>query len=524
MTMNNQKYWEKRKAQQMFEYMEDAEKAAREFTKLYLTASREIQRQAKKIFRKYQSRYGLSRKEAELLLSKARNPEDIRRIIELLKDDPKNEELVKELESQAYGARIGRLNGLYNQLETVALSIYAAQQKRFYAVLTKLAKKVYYNSIFDIQQYSGYGFDFKLLDQKNIEKVLNSKWSGNNYSQTLWKNTDKLAKAVKKEIMLNLLMGKPVKDMSESIDQRFGAGYNEARRLIRTESSFVCNQMQLLSYDNCGIEKYIYVAILDLRTSAVCRSLDKKDFPVADATPGKNYPPMHPWCRSTTIAYMSKELLHKLKQSAIDPATGKRMLVPGDMTYQQWYDKYVKGRPKAKLNEKKIKNHIYDQKQHKKYREVLGGDVPEKLDDFQGLKYNEIEKWKFVKLDYKRRNRLLQNPELKLPNAENATAANAKFTKYLFDGNNPDGLAKGAAFKSRLGYSIDNWKKLQSEIIRKASQYPATFVGNAGFGDKYEQKFILYGLKGKPANVVVGWIRKEDGSVSMTSAYIKEIK
>lgn len=350
--MNNKKYWEKRKAQQMFEYMEDAEQAAREFTKLYLTASGEIQKAAKKIFRKYQSRYGLSRKEAEQLLSKVRPLEDIRRIIELLKEDPKNKELVKELESQAYGARIGHLNGLYNQLETIALSIYAAQQKRFYAVLTKLAKKAYYNSIFDIQQYSGYGFDFKLLDQKNIEKVLNSRWSGSNYSQTLWKNTDKLARAVKKEIMLNLLMGKPVKDMSESIDQRFGAGYNEARRLIRTESSFVCNQMQLLSYDNCGIEKYIYVAVLDLRTSPVCRSLDKKDFPVVDATPGENYPPMHPWCRSTTIAYMSKELLHKLKQSAIDLATGQRILVPGDMTYQQWYDKYIKGKETAGRNDK----------------------------------------------------------------------------------------------------------------------------------------------------------------------------
>lgn len=341
--MNNQEYWEKRKAQQMFGYMEDAEKAARELTKLYLTASKDIQTQAKKVFNKYRSRYDLSRKEAGLLLSRAKDPTDIKQIIELLKDDPKNAELVKELESQAYGARIGHLNGLYNQLETVALSIYAAQQKRFYAALTKLAKKVYYNNIFDIQQYAGYGFDFKLLDQKNIEKVLNSKWSGINYSQRLWKNTEKLAKAVKKEIMLNLLTGRPLKDAAEAINNRFGAGYNESRRLIRTESCFVCNQMQRLSYENCGVEKYIYVAVLDLKTSLICRSLDKKAFPVKEATPGKNYPPMHPWCRSTTIAYISKELLHKLKQSAIDPATGKRIVVPGDMTYQEWYDKFVNG-------------------------------------------------------------------------------------------------------------------------------------------------------------------------------------
>ena len=339
--MNNQEYWEKRKAQEMFAYMEEAEKAASELTKTYLAASKEVQAEAKKIFHKYQSRYGLSRKEAERLLSKVKDPTDIKRILEALKDDPQNTDLVKDLESQAYGARIGRLTGLYNQIDTVALAIYAAQQKRICSFLTQLAKKAYYNNIFDIQQYVGYGFNFKLLDQKNIEKVLSTKWFGENYSGRIWKDTESLAKAVKEEVLLNLLTGRPLKKAAEAINNKFNSGYDKARRLIRTESSFVTNQVQLLSYENCGIERYIYVAILDLKTSLICRSLDKKVFFVKDATPGKNYPPMHPWCRSTTIAYISKELLQKMQQLAIDPSTGKMILVPADMTYQEWYDKFV---------------------------------------------------------------------------------------------------------------------------------------------------------------------------------------
>ena len=54
--------------------------------------------------------------------------------------------------------------------------------------------------------------------------------------------------------------------------------------------------------------------------------------------------------------------------------------------------------------------------------------------------------------------------------------------------------------------------------------YPAVFKGNVGFGDKYEQQIVLNGLKGTPANVIVGWISKPDGTTSMTSAYIKEVK
>ena len=139
-------------------------------------------------------------------------------------------------------------------------------------------------------------------------------------------------------------------------------------------------------------------------------------------------------------------------------------------------------------------------------------------------KYNEAEKWKFMKLDYQRRNELLEHPELKLPNAENAVAADAKFERYLFGGTHPEGLAKGKAFTSRLGYDIDNWSKLKQAIIGSAPKYPATSKGTNGYGKHmYEQKIVLSGLKGAPANVVVGWSADEN-SVTMASAYIKEVK
>lgn len=38
------------------------------------------------------------------------------------------------------------------------------------------------------------------------------------------------------------------------------------------------------------------------------------------------------------------------------------------------------------------------------------------------------------------------------------------------------------------------------------------------------QKMILRGQKDTPANVVVAWMKKPDGTISMTSAYIKEAK
>ena len=121
------------------------------------------------------------------------------------------------------------------------------------------------------------------------------------------------------------------------------------------------------------------------------------------------------------------------------------------MTYEKWYEKYVKGDAKVETEEKSIKNKHSDREQYDRYKELLGKDVPKSFADFQEMKYNEPEKWRFMKLDYQRRNDLLQHPELKLPNAEKAMAADAKFEKYLFGGTHPEGLAKGKAFSDRLG-------------------------------------------------------------------------
>lgn len=67
---------------------------------------------------------------------------------------------------------------------------------------------------------------------------------------------------------------------------------------------------------------------------------------MSEAAPGKNYPPLHPWCRSTTILYVSEELLAGMKRRAYDPSTGKTMIVQANMTYKEWFEKYV-GKEKA---------------------------------------------------------------------------------------------------------------------------------------------------------------------------------
>lgn len=185
--------------------------------------------------------------------------------------------------------------------------------------------------------------------------------------------------------------------MAQEIDGRFSVSYNNTRRLVRTEANYVANQLQAESYKDTSVDKYIYVAILDLRTSEICRDLDKKRFLVSNAVVGENYPPMHPWCRSTTIAWMPDQLLKKLQQSAIDPATGETITVPGDMTYQEWYDKYVRDKniqpdlPQPGSN--------LTAEQHEKYRAIFKDEIPDSRAEFIQMKAEDPDKWERLKAE-----------------------------------------------------------------------------------------------------------------------------
>lgn len=338
---NSETYWANRKANEMYQQLRKAEDVAEDIRRAHLIAARSIEQEAFNLAKRFQLANHLTMAEAWRLLENA-DPNDIQKLIALLKKDPRNAQLVAELEAQAYAARLRDLMAIMGTVDATCIAIYQNALPKFTDVLTDTARTMYYRQIFALQQRSGFDFSFRTLSAERITNIINRKWIGKgNFSKDLWGNTTKLAKQVKQELIVNLLTGRPPQKMVEAIDSRFSAGASAARRLVRTECCYVANQLQMEAYKECDVEKYIYVAILDLRTSIVCRELDKKRFLLSSAKVGKNYPPMHPWCRSTTIAWMPDELLRTLKQRAYDPATGRNKQVRGGETYEQWYQREV---------------------------------------------------------------------------------------------------------------------------------------------------------------------------------------
>jgi len=342
--MSNLSYWEKRKVQEMFHYMEQAEKAADEISNVYLKASRYIGFELDEIFERYQKKHKLSEKDSYRLLNSMKDKtslNELKAALESGSSDKTKAEILAELESPAYQARLERLQQLQNQIDMTMQEVYRQEKLKSTSHYVDLANEAYYRSIFDIQQRIGIDFGFNLISPKVIDRVINSKWSGANYSTRIWSNTRALAQDIKEELLINLITGRTDREVADIIANKFATGSSQARRLVRTESCNLANQMEMVSYEECGIEYYRFVATLDLRTSSICRNLDGERFKVSEQQPGLNCPPMHPWCRSTTICDIGEEELANMKRRARDPHTGKVKTFPANITYKQWHKEHV---------------------------------------------------------------------------------------------------------------------------------------------------------------------------------------
>lgn len=393
-------YWERRAARDMWQYMEDAEKTAEEIKKLYQRGYRYLSEGINQIFERFRDAHNLTDEEARQLLNTMQSPTDLHELKEKLKqttDGEEKAELLAKLESAAYQHRIQRFQSLVNQIDTIMHQTYKAELKIAEDACQRLAEDVYYKTIYQVQKQTGLGFSFSLIDDAAIKKAMSLKWYGKNYSERIWVNANRLAEKLKEELMVNFITGRTNREAAESVQFEFAKGMQNARRLVRTESCYLANQMEMQSYEECEIEKYRFVATLDLRTSDICRELDGKVFRVSEQKPGKNCPPMHPYCRSTTVCDIGEEELARMARRARNPETGRTETVPANMTYKQWYDQKVKGHPEAELNEKKIKHQSADKKQYQRYKEILGDDVPKTLDAFQDMKYTEPEKWELFR-------------------------------------------------------------------------------------------------------------------------------
>lgn len=332
------KYWENRKEWLIYHQMESADKTADRIGKLYHRAYLEIEKKMNNVLDRFAFKYRMSREQALDILERLNNKNDVDELIKELRlhgDNIDIKELSMMMDSPSYWYRINALKDTMAEVDTVMKLVYNNELAVSTEHYKKAANDSFLKNTYTLQQQTGYGYRVSTLPPETVSKLLKSKWSGANYSKRIWNNTTTLAGDLKTELLTSVLMGRTESETMKIFLNKFAVGANTARRLVRTESAYIYNQMDTEAYKNGGIEYYRFVATLDLKTSEVCKELDGKVFKTTDAQVGVNFPPMHPWCRSVTIANIDDDTLKTLDRRA-----GKEK-VPANMTYKEWKDKFV---------------------------------------------------------------------------------------------------------------------------------------------------------------------------------------
>lgn len=342
--MNSRDYWERRAAQDMYDRMGTAEETAAEMNAAINQTSAYLEKEVKAVMRGMQS-FGISEAEAKKILNAAGGDgsalQRLRKAAQQVSDPERREALLNAINSAgAYRYRITRIEELNKDINRRCRELYKTENRHVTSALRNVAEDSYYREIFSIQKGTGLWFSFSKFPRQDVDRILRSNWSGGNYSQRIWKDVSGMTARLKSELLVSMLSGRSGEKTARIFQEQFGVNAFCARRIVRTESAYVANAAQKSAYSEAGIDRYRFVATLDLRTCECCAALDGKVFDLAKAKPGTNYPPMHPFCRSTTIADFGDEELAGLERRAKDK-DGNAVKVPAGMTYDQWKEKYV---------------------------------------------------------------------------------------------------------------------------------------------------------------------------------------
>lgn len=337
-------YWEKRSTELMKRLEKGTENTINGLIEAYEQATKNINKEITKIFNNYAKDGVLDNKTLKQLLTTRETDTYYKNLLSVINNNITDENIKKKLlakyNAPAYAYRISRYEALQNNIDVELKKLADIEQKLTETRYINTIKEGYYHNIYDIQKGIGLGFSFAQIDNKTIKLLLNEKWTNNeNFSQRIWNNSEKLGNYIKTQLTADTMSGKSINKISSELSEYMNVGLFYATRLVRTEVNHFANEAEMLSYEELDIEKYRYIATLDKRTCEHCAKLDNQVFNVKDRKPGKNYPPIHANDRCTTVAEFD-DVLDDLQRRARDE-NGRTILVPQDMSYEQWAMQYV---------------------------------------------------------------------------------------------------------------------------------------------------------------------------------------
>lgn len=284
-------YWEKRSTELMLELEKQTKPTIDTLIKIYEQATNNINKEITKIFNKYANDGKLTKKETLEMLTTKETKQFYNKLLEQINNienvDIKRKLLAK-YNAPTYVYRISRYEALQQNIDVELKKLANLEQIVTEYRYIDTIKEGYYHNIYDIQKGTGIGFSFSQVDMRTINLMLNENWIDNaNFSKRIWNNSEKLSNYLRMQLTADTMSGKSIHKIASELSDYMNVGLYNATRLIRTEVNHFANESEMLSYEECGIERYRFIATLDNVTCEHCAELDNKVFNVKDRKPRK---------------------------------------------------------------------------------------------------------------------------------------------------------------------------------------------------------------------------------------------
>lgn len=283
-------YWEKRQTELMKRIEKGTENTIKGLIESYERATKNINKEISRIYKNYSKSDVLDKKVLNQLLNKKETDVHKRNLLTTINNYIKNKDIKQKMllkyNSSAYSFRISRYEQLQESIDLELKKLADIEQQITEIRYVDTIKEGYYHNMYNFQKSTGLGFNFSQIDNKTINLLLNEKWTDNaNFSQRIWKNSEKLGNYLKTQLTADTMSGKTIQKIASELSSFMNVGLYNATTLVRTEVNHFANESEMLSYEELDIEKYRFIATLDNITCKHCTELDNKVFNLKDRQP-----------------------------------------------------------------------------------------------------------------------------------------------------------------------------------------------------------------------------------------------
>jgi len=363
--ISSKEYWGKRSELNLIQNEKSASQYERQLKKAYEETIRSIRKEVQAFYQRHSDETGVTLTSARRRLKPDEQMDFQKQArkyldeVERLGDKAFTAEYrdyLKKLSGRAYISQMDELvTNIRHNIETLSTGYNIGLGN----TLKDAYEDGYFRTMFDAQKRAGVGVSFTTPGGKQLETAIREKWLGQNYSDRIWADKKKLTDNIEQMLSQEFVRGRGPNDIARDFADRLNVSYSNAQRLIRTEINYISNKGSLQAYKDTGIvEKYRYLATLDSRTSDICRELDGEVFEIKEAKVGVNLPPLHPYCRSTTIPHFDDDDIGELIEDRIardDDGKGRSVRLGENLKFFDWVDKYGSESFKKKVTAQRAK-------------------------------------------------------------------------------------------------------------------------------------------------------------------------